>query len=47
MKVFALTGPGYDDCGERIPVEVDLIENGMFCHPFSDNPSRSLFNKIC
>lgn len=29
LKAFVLTGPGHDDCNEAIPVEVDLIENGM------------------
>ncbi|PWY90418.1 hypothetical protein BO94DRAFT_623200 [Aspergillus sclerotioniger CBS 115572] len=28
MKVFVHTGPGYDDCGYAVQVEVDLIESG-------------------
>ncbi|KAK2812789.1 hypothetical protein FQN50_001118 [Emmonsiellopsis sp. PD_5] len=29
MKIFVLTGPGYDNCPTAPRVEVDLIENGM------------------
>ncbi|RAK94919.1 uncharacterized protein BO80DRAFT_370061 [Aspergillus ibericus CBS 121593] len=28
MKVFVRTGPGYDNCQQAIPIEVDLIESG-------------------
>jgi hypothetical protein len=30
MKAFVNTGPGYDECAVAVPVEVDLIENGIF-----------------
>ncbi|KAM5444453.1 hypothetical protein MaudCBS49596_008012 [Microsporum audouinii] len=33
MKVFVLTGPGYDSCPDAIKVEVDLIENGFPSSP--------------
>ncbi|KKZ60630.1 hypothetical protein EMCG_04703 [[Emmonsia] crescens] len=33
MKIFVLTGPGYDDCLTPPRVEVDLIENGFQSSP--------------
>ena len=28
LRIFVKTGPRFDDCNDRVDVEVDLIENG-------------------